>query len=113
MILRMSCAGDGAAGLGPAGDAAEPQGDVQFFWQAADGQAVFVDSLSARMLAAAGGGSVAGAAPRVEAAVLQLDRVTQTAATRRRYRMLAHVPLGGAPPRLRLQRNEAAPPALG
>jgi hypothetical protein len=69
----------------------------QFFYQAADGQAAFLAALPARMLAAsAGDGGMVGAPPRVTAKVVDLERVTQTAATRRRLGPLSHVPLGGA-----------------
>jgi len=67
----------------------------QYFYQAADGQAAFLASLPARMLAAAAGGAPSDAAPRFSARVVEVERVTQTAATRRRYRTLSHVPLGG------------------
>lgn len=90
-------AAGGSLGRRLPGDSAQPSPPAdQYFWQAADGQAVFIDSLSARMLLAAGGGSVATAAPRVVAPVIEMQPLTQTAATRRRYRMLSHVPLGGA-----------------
>lgn len=69
----------------------------QFFYQAADGQAAFLAALPARMLAAsAGDGGMAEAPPQVTAKVVDLERVTQTVATRRRLGPLSHVPLGGA-----------------
>ena len=88
-------AGSGTSPSGRGGPAPAPPAE-QFFYQAADGQAAFLASLPARMLSASvGDGGLAEAPPRVVAKVVDLERVSQTAATRRRLGPLSHVPLGG------------------
>jgi hypothetical protein len=94
--LTATCCGAGTSPFGRSGPAAPPPKE-QFFYQAADGQAAFLAALPARMLAAsAGDGGMPDAQRRVVARVVDLERVTQTAATRRRLGPLSHVPLGGA-----------------
>lgn len=94
--LRQQTSGtSGGSPPGHGGSVAPPPAEQHFF-QAADGQAAFLASLPARMLAAAAGGSLTDAPPRFAAKVVDMETVTQTAAMRRRYRTLSHVPLGGA-----------------
>lgn len=95
------------------GPAAQKAASELSFWQAADGQTVFLDSLSARMLIAAGGGSnTVTALLRFVAPIVELLSVTQTAATRRRYRMLSHVPLGATFRMAEVDLSEVVPPEV-
>ena len=88
--LCLCCAG---AVSGAAFTAAD-QLDDRFFYQAADGQWIFLTQLDLRVLAAEHGG-LASCPARVEAVITDMDTVMQTEATRRRFKRMSHVPLTG------------------
>jgi hypothetical protein len=82
---------------GGAQPAAGPSSDGFFyFYQASDGQPLFLSALNQRMLLQHYG-SYASCPPTLTAAVLELEEeVVQSDATRRRLRALAHLPISGA-----------------
>ena len=73
---------------------AADQVDDRFFYQAADGQWIFLSQLDLRILAAQHG-SLATCPAQLEAVITDMDTVVQTEATRRRFKRLSHVPLTG------------------
>ena len=68
--------------------------DDRFFYQAADGQWIFLSQLDLRILAAQHG-SLATCPAQLEAVIADMDTMVQTEATRRRFKRLSHVPLTG------------------
>ncbi|KAI3430854.1 hypothetical protein D9Q98_009263 [Chlorella vulgaris] len=83
--LLGSSPADGGGGKGGGGD-------FFFFFQAADGQWLFLCPLNLRMLLARYG-SYAACPATITAKVLEVEDVTQDEASRRRMRVLAHLPL--------------------
>ena len=78
---------------------APPGGDF-FFYAAADGQWLFLHPLCMRALLAAHG-SYEACPPRLRGRLLEAEPLVQCDATRKRHKMLAHLPLTGAPCALR------------
>lgn len=69
-------------------------GSDYYFYQAADGQWLFLASLDARILLGHYGSY--GALPRsVTGRLLEVDAVTQTEAARKKMKFLGHLPLSG------------------
>ncbi|KAL4420636.1 hypothetical protein ABPG75_010292 [Micractinium tetrahymenae] len=81
----------GAGGAGGQGGDGQAAGDF-YFYQAADGQWLFLCALNLRMLLARYG-SYAACPPTFTAKVLEVEDVAQDEASRRRMRVLAHLPL--------------------
>ncbi len=69
-----------------------------YFYQAVDGQWLFLAALDVRILLAHHGGSYAALPPTVCARLLELDRITQTEVIRKKMKFLGHLPLTGADP---------------
>ena len=67
-----------------------------YFYQAVDGQWLFLAALDVRILLAHHGGSYAALPPTVCARLLELDRITQTEIIRKKMKFLGHLPLTGA-----------------
>jgi hypothetical protein len=70
----------------------EPNDDAFLFYQAADGQRLYLDALSFRMLVHCFG-SPALCPQKVTAPVIAAEHFTQNEDTRRRFRFLSHLPL--------------------
>ncbi|KAK9803799.1 hypothetical protein WJX73_000160 [Symbiochloris irregularis] len=64
------------------------------FYQAADGQWVFMSPLDMRILASVHG-SLQSCPQSLQAPILSMETITQTETTRRRFKSLAHLPLTG------------------
>jgi hypothetical protein len=79
----------GGAGAGER----ERDSGLTVFFQAGDGQRIYLAPVNAQMLKKEHG-DMSRAPPELAAAVLQIDRLTVTDETRRRYKFLAHLPVG-------------------
>jgi hypothetical protein len=79
----------------PKAEAGEKERDsgLTVFFQAGDGQRIYLAPVNAQILKKEHG-DIARAPPELAAAVLQIDRLTVTDETRRRYKFLAHLPVG-------------------
>lgn len=83
--------GSGAGGVGGSGGGGSGGSDY-YFYQAEDGQWLFLSPLNLRMLLAHYG-SYAACPPTITAKVLEVEDVTQDESSRRRMRVLGHLPL--------------------
>ncbi|DBB05197.1 TPA: hypothetical protein ACH3X3_010439 [Trebouxia sp. C0006] len=79
---------------GTSGAAPAPSTEF-YFYQAADGQCVFLHPLVSRALLAHYG-SYAACPPEVAGQILEVEDMVQTEATRKRMKHLAHLPLSGS-----------------
>lgn len=97
LLSSFQSCGDDAGTSPPAGvsGGAPPGGDF-FFYAAADGQWLFLQPLCMRALLAAHG-SYEACPPQLRARLLEAEPLLQSDATRKRHKMLAHLPLTGAP----------------
>ncbi|ELR25084.1 zinc finger, C3HC4 type (RING finger) domain containing protein [Acanthamoeba castellanii str. Neff] len=76
------------------GSAVTSSPDIYYFYQASDGQNIFMHPLNFRCLHKEAGGSFDKLPPTVEAKVLQLEEITQNEKMRKRRKMIVgHLPL--------------------
>ncbi len=76
-----------------------PDDGHYWFYQAADGQWLFLCPLNMRMLLAhhgGGGGGFAACPPLLSARVLEVEHVLQSESSRKRMKVTGHLPAGGA-----------------
>ena len=82
------------AGSSPADQATFLKSNEYYFYQASDGQWLFLTALDMRILLAHYG-SYAALPGRLAAQVVNIDNITQTEAMRKRVKFLGHLPLTG------------------
>lgn len=68
--------------------------EERYFYQATDGQWIFLSQLDLRILAAEHGG-LANCPGQISTVITGMDTAVQTEGTRRRFKRLSHVPLTG------------------
>ena len=85
----------GCAGSSPLDQATFLKSNEYYFYQASDGQWLFLTALDMRVLLAHYGAY--GALPgRLTAQVVNIDNITQTEVMRKKIKFLGHLPLTGA-----------------
>ena len=85
----------GCAGSSPPDQASFLKSNEYYFYQASDGQWLFLTALDMRVLLAHHG-AYSSLPGRLAAQVVNIDHVTQTEAVRKRTKFLGHLPLTGA-----------------
>ena len=94
-MRKSGIAGDGCAGSSPPDQASFLKSNEYYFYQASDGQWLFLTALDMRVLLAHHG-AYSCLPGRLAAQVVNIDNITQTEAVRKRTKFLGHLPLTGA-----------------
>lgn len=93
-VLYFKQCSNACAGSSPADQATFLKSNEYYFYQASDGQWLFLTALDMRILLAHYG-SYAALPGRLAAQVVNIDNITQTQAVRKRVKFLGHLPLTG------------------